>query len=74
MKDNPTHDVAIVGGGHNGLVRAAYLARAGLSVKGEGWEGSGAGPPTRDAAAGVGQESSKPLNTLTALTPTSSIA
>jgi phytoene dehydrogenase-like protein len=26
----PTHDVAIVGGGHNGLVCAAYLARAGL--------------------------------------------
>jgi phytoene dehydrogenase-like protein len=26
------HDVVIVGGGHNGLVAAAYLARAGLSV------------------------------------------
>jgi phytoene dehydrogenase-like protein len=26
------YDVAIVGGGHNGLVAAAYLARAGLSV------------------------------------------
>jgi phytoene dehydrogenase-like protein len=26
------HDVAIVGAGHNGLVAAAYLARAGLSV------------------------------------------
>ena len=26
-------DVAIVGGGHNGLVAAAYLAKAGLSVK-----------------------------------------
>src|ERR1700733_6259302 len=25
-------DVVIVGGGHNGLVAAAYLARAGLSV------------------------------------------
>ena len=25
-------DVAIVGGGHNGLVAATYLARAGLSV------------------------------------------
>jgi phytoene dehydrogenase-like protein len=25
-------DVAIVGAGHNGLVAAAYLARAGLSV------------------------------------------
>ncbi len=28
----PHHDVVIVGGGHNGLVAAAYLARAGLSV------------------------------------------
>lgn len=27
------YDVVIVGGGHNGLVCAAYLARAGLSVK-----------------------------------------
>lgn len=27
-----THDVAIVGGGHNALVAAAYLARAGKSV------------------------------------------
>ena len=27
-----THDVVIVGGGHNALVSAAYLARAGLSV------------------------------------------
>ena len=26
------HDVVIVGGGHNGLVAAAYLARAGLAV------------------------------------------
>jgi len=26
------HDVAIIGGGHNGLVCAAYLARAGLNV------------------------------------------
>lgn len=29
---SPHHDVAIVGAGHNGLVAAAYLARAGLSV------------------------------------------
>ena len=29
---NTTHDVVIVGGGHNALVSAAYLARAGLSV------------------------------------------
>jgi phytoene dehydrogenase-like protein len=27
-----TYDVTVVGGGHNGLVSAAYLARAGLSV------------------------------------------
>ena len=27
-----THDAVIVGGGHNGLVAAAYLARAGLKV------------------------------------------
>lgn len=26
------HDAVIVGGGHNGLVAAGYLARAGLSV------------------------------------------
>jgi phytoene dehydrogenase-like protein len=28
----PHHDAVIVGGGHNGLVAACYLARAGLSV------------------------------------------
>lgn len=28
----PDHDVVIIGGGHNGLVAAAYLARAGLDV------------------------------------------
>ena len=27
------HDVVIIGGGHNGLVCACYLARAGLSVR-----------------------------------------
>ena len=29
---NETYDVAILGGGHNGLTAAAYLARAGLNV------------------------------------------
>lgn len=28
----PTHDVVIIGGGHNGLTCAAYLAKAGLDV------------------------------------------
>ena len=32
MRLMTTHDVVIVGGGHNGLVAAAYLARAGRSV------------------------------------------
>src|SRR3954447_16511886 len=31
--DAPRLDVAIIGAGHNGLVCAAYLARAGLSVE-----------------------------------------
>ena len=29
---NPKYDVIIIGGGHNGLVSAAYLARAGKKV------------------------------------------
>src|ERR1700709_1681874 len=32
MAADSRHDVVIVGGGHNGLVAAAYLARAGRSV------------------------------------------
>jgi phytoene dehydrogenase-like protein len=32
MAHDSLHDVVIVGGGHNGLVAAAYLARAGRSV------------------------------------------
>ncbi|AEW93732.1 MULTISPECIES: phytoene desaturase family protein [Streptomycetaceae] len=32
MPERPSYDVVIVGGGHNGLVAAAYLARAGRSV------------------------------------------
>ena len=32
MSDNKPYDVVIVGGGHNGLVCACYLARAGRKV------------------------------------------
>ncbi|HEU5484227.1 MAG TPA: NAD(P)/FAD-dependent oxidoreductase [Microlunatus sp.] len=32
MAGTPDRDVVVVGGGHNGLVAAAYLARAGLAV------------------------------------------
>ena len=32
MSEKTAYDVTVVGGGHNGLVAAAYLARAGLSV------------------------------------------
>ena len=32
MTIKPKYDVVILGGGHNGLVAASYLARAGLSV------------------------------------------
>lgn len=32
MNNRREHDVVIIGGGHNGLVAAAYLARAGLDV------------------------------------------
>ena len=30
MNTNPTRDVIIIGGGHNGLVTAFYLAKAGF--------------------------------------------
>lgn len=33
MTDNPHCDALIIGGGHNGLVCAAYLAGAGLKVR-----------------------------------------
>ncbi len=33
MLDSKTYDVVVVGGGHNGLVCASYLAAAGLTVK-----------------------------------------
>src|SRR6187397_1078722 len=32
MADAKTYDAVVIGGGHNGLVAAAYLARAGLEV------------------------------------------
>src|SRR2546423_9679270 len=33
MSSTATHDAIIIGGGHNGLVCAAYLGMAGLKVK-----------------------------------------
>jgi phytoene dehydrogenase-like protein len=33
LDDAPGYDVVVVGGGHNGLVAAGYLARAGLRVR-----------------------------------------
>src|SRR5213595_1373270 len=30
--DRPAYDAVVIGGGHNGLVAAAYLARAGMDV------------------------------------------
>src|SRR5262249_55426996 len=33
MSPTQTHDAVIIGGGHNGLVCAAYLGMAGLKVK-----------------------------------------
>src|SRR5690349_24866443 len=32
MADNKKYDVIVIGGGHNGLVNAAYLAKAGKKV------------------------------------------
>ena len=32
MPERSSYDVVVVGGGHNGLVAAAYLARAGLAT------------------------------------------
>ena len=32
MATQPKHDVVIIGGGHNGLICGAYLARAGLKI------------------------------------------
>ncbi len=32
LPDHPSYDVVVVGGGHNGLTAAAYLAGAGMSV------------------------------------------
>lgn len=34
-----TYDVIVIGGGHNGLVSAAYLAKEGACLYGEGWGG-----------------------------------
>jgi ribulose 1,5-bisphosphate synthetase/thiazole synthase len=33
MQDKASTDVIVIGAGHNGLVCAAYLAKAGLSVR-----------------------------------------
>jgi len=39
-----TYDIVIAGGGHNGLVAACYLAKAGRSVSGRQSRTFGAGP------------------------------
>ncbi|MFK5633903.1 MULTISPECIES: phytoene desaturase family protein [unclassified Ornithinimicrobium] len=55
-----SHDVVVVGGGHNGLTAAAYLARAGLSVLLlERQEAVGGATVSAEAFAGMGARLSR---------------